>query len=62
MPCHLSDRGPRGCSTPSTVVKNDSMTSVKAPKKVKKGKVAKVVTTVAGGVTAFKGKVVIKDG
>lgn len=45
-----------------TVVKNDSMTSVKAPKKVKKGKVAKVVTTVAGGVSAFQGKVVIKDG
>ncbi|MFC4784170.1 Ig-like domain repeat protein [Nocardioides sp. MAHUQ-72] len=45
-----------------TVVKNDSTTTVTAPAKVKKGKVAKIVTKVAGGVSDFRGKVVIKDG
>lgn len=45
-----------------TVVKNDSFTTVKAPATVKKGTAAKVVTTVAGGVTPFSGKVVLSDG
>jgi hypothetical protein len=44
------------------VVKNPSMVSAKAPAKVKKGKVAKIAATVAGGVTPFSGKVNVFDG
>jgi hypothetical protein len=45
-----------------TVVKNDSINSLKAPASVKKGKVAKLVATVAGGVNTATGKVVFMDG
>lgn len=44
------------------VLKNDSTTAVKAPAKVARGKVAKIVATVAGGFNTATGKVVFKDG
>ena len=45
-----------------TVVKNDSINSLAAPAKVKKGKAAKLVATVAGGINTATGKVVFMDG
>ncbi|NYD40907.1 Ig-like domain-containing protein [Nocardioides panaciterrulae] len=59
VPCTTSDAA---VLDTLTVVKNDSMVTTKAPAKVRKGKVAKIVTTVAGGVTPFSGKVTVLDG
>ncbi len=60
VPCSTSDAP--GLLDTLTVVKNDSFVDVKTPAKVKKGKVAKVVATVTGGVTPFSGKVNVFDG